>query len=430
MKRRKFRLKKKFRNAVIGMVVIFVTVMGVACVNAASNPLGLFNSDTEKEEVEGADKNREIIVRSGEEDVNDAMMAPIIEYFEVSFNALADLKSTDITGLFADSTDENAQINQGALDYLIGLRLSQSNDLHINNYLCGLSITDVSNDDGLIEVTLEEDHTLNFAFTKEVDSSSSGIEHSFFLEETSAGYVIVAHTKEEDIFLLIEEAADYYGYSPSMISELLSEAAPMVMELAGEKETFNEIEADLVASFADNPYIAADAVDYAMTWVDSVDVIRNEDEFGVYDGYGGNCNNYISQCLNAGGIPMDYLGDYDTQWKWYGDTVNEDEDAYGRSPSWAGVEEFYTYASENTGYGLEAVVGDNVYSGTVGDILQYANNGEWVHSVIITQVVKDDQENVLDYLINSNTTDRINYPASAYGYAELRLIKIMGWNEE
>jgi len=50
--------------------------------------------------------------------------------------------------------------------------------------------------------------------------------------------------------------------------------------------------------------------------------------------------------------------------------------------------------------------------------------------VIITKVVRDDQGNVLDYLVNSNTTDRINYPASAYGYSDLRLIKILGWNEE
>jgi len=126
---------------------------------------------------------------------------------------------------------------------------------------------------------------------------------------------------------------------------------------------------------------------------------------------------------------MDCDGDVDTQWKWYGETVDLDETESGRSPAWTGVEEFYTYASENTGYGLEAVVDDNVFSGSVGDILQYGQDDEWLHSVIITKVIKDSNGNMLDYLINSNTTDRINYPASAYGYSDLRLIKIEGWNE-
>jgi len=48
---------------------------------------------------------------------------------------------------------------------------------------------------------------------------------------------------------------------------------------------------------------------YAMTWVDPVEVIRNEDDYTAYDDYDGNCNNFISQCLVAGGIPMDYFGD-------------------------------------------------------------------------------------------------------------------------
>jgi hypothetical protein len=431
MKRRKFRLKKKFRNAGIGLIILFVTVMVVAYVGSVSDLSGLFNNKSEEIVVEGSiDNKRDIIVRSGEEVVDVEILEPIIEYFKVSFNALADLKATDITSLFADGTDENAQINQAALDYLIGLRLSQSNDVHITNYLCGLSITDVSSENGLIKVLLAQDYTLNFVFISGVDSSSSGIQHIFYLEESFDGYVINSHTKQEDVFQLIEMAADDYGYSQSMVSELLSKSSEVVSELVNEKETFNNGEVKMADGAVDNLYNAEAAIDYAMIWVDPVDVIRNENDFGSYDSYDGNCNNYISQCLNASGIPMDYIGAYDTQWKWYGETINVDEYANGRSASWAGVTEFYSYASENMGYGLEAVVDDNIYSGVPGDIIQYAKNGEWVHSVIITQIVKDNQGNVLDYLINSNTTDRINYPASAYGYAELRLIKILGWNDE
>lgn len=126
---------------------------------------------------------------------------------------------------------------------------------------------------------------------------------------------------------------------------------------------------------------------------------------------------------------MDSDGDNNSQWKWYGEEVDLDESDSGRSPAWTGVAEFYSYASENDGYGLAAVVDDNVFSGSIGDVLQYGHNGDWLHSVIVTDVIEDSDGNMADYLINSNTTDRINYPASAYGYSELRLIKVLGWND-
>ena len=429
MGRRKKRISIKKKNAILGLIIFFAVV--VAGFIVAVNASGLLGTMSEKSGVEkSGNDNREIIIRSGEEDTDAGVLEPILGYFKVSFNALADLKSADLTRLFKDSTSENAQINQSALNYLIGLRLSQNNDLHMANYSVGLSITEVSESDGMIEVTVEEDHTVNFAFISDIDSSSSGIKHTFLLDKGPDGYVIVEHTEDEDTFLMIEEAINKDGNSRGLVDELLSEKSSGIAELARAKGEYNSSNEKTTDPSAENPYSSGDAVNYAMAWVDPIKVIRNEDDFGIYDDYGGNCNNFISQCLNAGGIPMDNIGDIKTQWKWYDDAVNFDEIPSGRSPSWAGVEEFYTYASENTGFGLKAVVGDNVYSGRPGDVLQFAKDGDWVHSVIITEVVKDDQGNVLDYLVNSNTTDRINYPVSAYGYIDLRLIKIMGWNEE
>ena len=426
-------MKRKMRkDAIFDLVIIFsILIMTVALFRNSPSFSEASNTSGENVKVETSEDNaREILIRSGEDKTDAEVLVPILDYFKVSTNALADLKSSDLTELFEDSTSENAQINQSVLDYLINLRLNQTNDLHVTNYLVGLSITDVTESDGLIEVTVLEDQTVNFAFISKVDSSSSGIKHTFFLEKGNDGYAIVEHTKEEDVFILIQEAIQKYGYSERLVDELTAAEYSAADELAAAKVEHNGIDEKATDASAENSYNSKDAVDYARTWVDPVEVIRNEDDYTAYDDYGGNCNNFISQCLVAGGIPMDYYGDIDTQWKWYGETVDLDEVPSGRSPAWAGVPEFYTYASENTGYGLDAAVGENIFSGSAGDILQYGNNGEWVHSVIITKVVRDDQGNVLDYLVNSNTTDRINYPASAYGYSELRLIKILGWNEE
>ncbi|WP_373485512.1 amidase domain-containing protein [Acetobacterium malicum] len=433
MIRRKKAIRHKRRRTMVGLVLMTLMAMGVVCVGVTANSYAIATSTGSifdaKPESGNVKTSSVIKLRDSDENLDDAMLEPINEYFESYFQAMANLETVDITGLFADPSSENAWINQSAMDYLIQLRQNQTNDLQMTDYQCGLTVTSVDAESDEVEVVLLEDHTVNFAFIPDVDSSSAGIAHTFYLTETANGYVITEHYKEEDSFLMLEEAiADSYDDPQDVADELLSEALAVIEELSWEKDVFNSGDGESWVAETDNDYDAEAAVDYAMSWVDPTEVVRNDD-YGIYDSYGGNCNNYISQCLWAGGIPMDSDGDNNSQWKWYGEEVDLDESDSGRSPAWTGVAEFYSYASENDGYGLAAVVDDNVFSGSIGDVLQYGHNGDWLHSVIVTDVIEDSDGNMADYLINSNTTDRINYPASAYGYSELRLIKVLGWND-
>lgn len=433
MIRRKKAIRHKRRRTMVGLVLMTLMAMGVVCVGVTANSYAIATSTGSifdaKPESGNVKTSSVIKLRDSDKNLDDAMLEPINEYFESYFQAMANLETVDITGLFADPSSENAWINQSAMDYLIQLRQNQTNDLQMTDYQCGLTVTSVDAESDEVEVVLLEDHTVNFAFIPDVDSSSAGIAHTFYLTETANGYVITEHYKEEDSFLMLEEAiADSYDDPQDVADELLSEALAVIEELSWEKDVFNSGDGESWVAETDNDYDAEAAVDYAMSWVDPTEVVRNDD-YGIYDSYGGNCNNYISQCLWAGGIPMDSDGDNNSQWKWYGEEVDLDESDSGRSPAWTGVAEFYSYASENDGYGLAAVVDDNVFSGSIGDVLQYGHNGDWLHSVIVTDVIEDSDGNMADYLINSNTTDRINYPASAYGYSELRLIKVLGWND-
>ena len=54
---------------------------------------------------------------------------------------------------------------------------------------------------------------------------------------------------------------------------------------------------------ADHPYDRQAALDYARQYT----AARNP-AWDDYAGMGGNCQNYVSQCLYAGGIPMDTTG--------------------------------------------------------------------------------------------------------------------------
>ena len=124
---------------------------------------------------------------------------------------------------------------------------------------------------------------------------------------------------------------------------------------------------------------------------------------------------------------MDYTGS--AQWKHYGSTVNGSQTPTGRSTSWTGVNQFYTYASANSGSGMVAIVDYNYFGAEPGDIIQLGSIGSWAHTVVVTDVIRDANGNVIDLLISSNTIDRVNYPASAYGYSGRRVIKILGWND-
>lgn len=65
----------------------------------------------------------------------------------------------------------------------------------------------------------------------------------------------------------------------------------------------------------------------------------NED-YATYDGIGGNCTNFVSQVLKAGGL--DFVGEpgdggYGSSWYYQGPNIPE------RTPSWTGVEELYNH---------------------------------------------------------------------------------------
>ena len=182
-----------------------------------------------------------------------------------------------------------------------------------------------------------------------------------------------------------------------------------------------------VSKTAKHSYDRDKAVAYSYKWVNGESVVRNP-AYSDYAIYGGNCQNYVSQSLFASGIPMDWSGS--EQWKWFDDESDLSELPTGRSGSWSGTQYFYEYCNKNTGKGIVAETDGNIFSAQPGDVIQYVVDGWAHHSVIVTKVIYDDDGNVVDLLINSNTTDRVDYPMSAYGYTDIRLIKIIGYNDK
>lgn len=307
------------------------------------------------------------------------------------------------------------------LEYGIQVRSSQRSDLHLTGYSSTLQVQSVQQEeDGNLRVMLREDLTQNFAQHPEVDSNVLDSFHMFELTQEDGSWKVVSHTGGQDRL--------YWTLSRSLrngegdVSDQMEQQAQELIELLQVNVARREQTSDEPLPQAANAYDRQAAVAYAKQWVTD----RN-DEWPDYSMSGGNCQNFVSQCLLAGGIPMDSSGD--AVWKWYGDTPNNLPQMAGRSASWSGVDEFLQYATSNTGSGMVAVADADYYSGEIGDVLILGYDEENLyHAVIITDVVTDEEGNVVDYLVHSNTANQESFPVSAYGYTYQVLVKICGWN--
>ena len=153
------------------------------------------------------------------------------------------------------------------------------------------------------------------------------------------------------------------------------------------------------------PYRRDRAVEYARRYAFSQNPL-----FADFEEIGGNCTNFVSQCVYAGSCKMNYTKTFG----WYYISLNE------RSPSWAGVEYFYNFITSNAGvgpFGREAT-SDEV---EIGDVIQLAKaDGNFYHTLII---VGFDGEEIL---VSAQSVDAFMRPLSEYEYDISRFIKIEG----
>lgn len=124
-------------------------------------------------------------------------------------------------------------------------------------------------------------------------------------------------------------------------------------------------------------------------------------DFSQASSVAGDCTNFVSHCLLAGGAtfnaPADYKKDgiklYDNVTKkmyWYYHDTNN------RANAWSDVETFYSFITKNKGKGPKGTykvfsgkyAPNHGYEAVVGDIVQisYSGNGIYNHTMIITNI--------------------------------------------
>ena len=144
------------------------------------------------------------------------------------------------------------------------------------------------------------------------------------------------------------------------------------------------------------------AVDYALKWA----LDRNPAYYN-YDNIGGDCTNFISQCLFVGKNQMNYRG-----YGWYYRNANE------KSPSWTGVEFLYDFLINNKYEGPQGrLITRNELE--IGDLIQLSfRSNIYGHSLIVTEIDKN------DIYICAHSIDSKNRNLETYEYEKIRFIKI------
>ncbi len=142
------------------------------------------------------------------------------------------------------------------------------------------------------------------------------------------------------------------------------------------------------------------AVEYARKWA-----LGRNPEYESFNGIGGDCTNFISQCLYAGGLKMNFTPIFG----WYYRNSSE------RTASWTGVQFFYNFMISDKGYASES----DSSALDIGDVIQLGRkDGTFYHTLIVTGFNKS------SYLVCAHSDDSLDRPLDTYSYYRVRFLKI------
>ena len=146
--------------------------------------------------------------------------------------------------------------------------------------------------------------------------------------------------------------------------------------------------------------------EYAKKWAYS----RNPKYYN-FDPVGGDCTNFVSQCIYAGCGQMNYSQNNG----WYYINGNN------KSPSWTGVEFLYKFLISNKGVGPK---GKETYIEDlkIGDVIQLSFNGiSFGHSLIVIQ----NGNSINNTLIATHTYDAFGKSVAEYSFKKYRCITLL-----
>lgn len=150
-------------------------------------------------------------------------------------------------------------------------------------------------------------------------------------------------------------------------------------------------------------------VNYASKWAYS----RNPAYYN-FDLLGGDCTNFVSQCIYAGSHVMNYS----KQNGWYYINGNN------KSPSWTGVQFLYNFLIGNKSVGPYGI-NVNQEQIELGDIAQLSFDGiSYGHTLVIVKI--ENKHSLNNIYTASHTFDSYNRKISSYNFQKIRFVHVQG----
>lgn len=334
-------------------------------------------------------------------------------YFELRYKSLSKLEILDeYLDIVYNDPNELSEID--ILEILINYRKSQLIDLRMKNYKYDLEYTAIEILGDMARVELIENHTVEFNCIAGNKSIMEGLRHTIDLKLNPSGWIIYKDSYRDDI----KDQFEYYKSREDERLNIEHFKNRYSKEFAKDKKLKIKVQKapriervdnkDIEGRFKKGIYNREKASEYGQDYG-----LKMNSNYMNYENDGGDCTNFTSQCLRAGGINMDYEGEY--QWYWQSD--------YFRTPSWTSAKAFRIYALNNNGspvqLGLKAY--ETVFEEIdLGDIVQYT---EATHSMIVTGCIYDSEKSVdqwkekIDVLISQHSGKEggrlVNYPLSS-----------------
>lgn len=145
-------------------------------------------------------------------------------------------------------------------------------------------------------------------------------------------------------------------------------------------------------------------IDYARKWAFS----RNPAYYD-FDSIGGDCTNFVSQCLYTGGAVMNYTRDTG----WYYNSLQD------RAAAWTSVDYFYRFMIANKGAGPFGIAVP-LSQVRQGDVIQLGTESRFYHSLLVVNI-----RGGVPY-IAAHSFDAFERPLTTYVYGDIRCLHIIG----
>ncbi len=323
------------------------------------------------------------------------------EYFEKREDHFSQAEQASVQGIA--NLQQNSEITAEEMRLLLISKMEEKMNFKVVSAKTSYSVSKTQNEGSTVYLDVYEWTDVDYVGESGLtDTFGYGVDHKMMLEKNGSEYKLIFDTYDEGPLTGMSSEL-----SNKEFKQLMSADYSILSDLGDESENAQTNSLERTVS-GYNPYEAASYADrYATSYNNN------------YAHFDGDCTNYVSQCLYAGGVPMNNTGKIDTGW-WYSSSGS-------LSYSWSNQSYNFDYfSSSNTSY---TNISSNSYI-IPGNPVYY----DWQNASDTTDEL-DHATICVGYnssgvpLINSHTLDYYRVPWK-YGYANTKYATIKITNDD